>query len=132
MSHTDPIADMLTRIRNASMGEKKTVPVPLSKIKLEIVKILKSEGYIAGFKVESGTPVSFIIIELKYGPDKHGVIEGIKRISTPGRRVYVGADQLPKVLDGLGVAVLSTSAGIVSGRDCRAKNIGGEVLLHVW
>ena len=132
MSHTDPIADMLTRIRNASMGEKKTVPVPLSKIKLESVKILKSEGYITGFKVESGTPVSFIIIELKYGPDKHGVIEGIKRISTPGRRVYVGADQLPKVLDGLGVAVLSTSAGIVSGRDCRTKNIGGEVLLHVW
>ena len=82
--------------------------------------------------MESGTPVSFIIIELKYGPDKHGVIEGIKRISTPGRRVYVGADQLPKVLDGLGVAVLSTSAGIVSGRDCRTKNIGGEVLLHVW
>ena len=132
MIHTDPIADMLTRIRNAILAEKKSVPVPLSKIKLEIVKILKAEGFVSGFKVESGTPESHIIIDLKYGPNKLSVIEGIKRISTPGRRVYVGADQLPKVLDGLGVAVLSTSTGIHSGRECRKRNIGGEVLLHVW
>jgi small subunit ribosomal protein S8 len=132
MIHTDPIADMLTRIRNAILAEKKSVPVPLSKIKLEIAKILKAEGFVSGFKVESGTPESHIIIDLKYGPNKQSVIEGIKRISTPGRRVYVGADQLPKVLDGLGVAVLSTSTGIHSGRECRKRNIGGEVLLHVW
>lgn len=131
MNHTDPIADMLTRIRNAIMVEKKEVAVPLSKVKLEIAKILKQEGYISNFKVNSSEFPPHIVIELKY-KDKNNAIEGLKRVSTPGRRVFANVDHIPKVLGGLGVAVISTSKGIMSGKDCLKNNVGGEVLLQIW
>lgn len=133
MSHTDPIADMLTRIRNAVMAEKKDVVVPLSRIKLEIAKILKREGYLSDFKVDKNAFPPLINIRLKYKDKcKDNVIEGVKRISKPGRRVYAGADHMPKVLAGLGVAVLSTNKGLLTGKECEKQNVGGEVLLYVW
>jgi small subunit ribosomal protein S8 len=132
MSHTDPIADMLTRIRNAIMAEKKDVVVPLSRIKQEIAKVLKREGYISGFKVDRNHFPPQMVIDLKYKDKKENVIEGVKRVSKPGRRVFAGVDSIPKVLGGLGVALLSTSKGIMTGRDCEKDNIGGEVLLYVW
>jgi small subunit ribosomal protein S8 len=132
MPHTDPIADMLTRLKNAIMAEKKEVAVPLSTVKLEIVKIFKQEGYISNFKVEKNKVPFQLYMELKYSGKKQNVIEGLKRISKPGRRVYAEADSLPKVLDGLGVAVISTSQGIMTGKECSKRHIGGEVLLYVW
>jgi small subunit ribosomal protein S8 len=132
MAHTDPIADMLTRMRNAIMAEKRDVAVPLSTIKLNIAKILKEEGYISNFRVEKAQLPAQLIIELKYSSKKQNVIEGLKRISKPGRRVFAEVDRIPKVLDGLGVAVISTSQGIVTGKECQKRNIGGEVLLYVW
>lgn len=132
MAHTDPIADMLTRVRNAIMAEKKDVAIPLSTIKLDIAKILKEEGYISNFRVDKTKIPAQLFVELKYGNKKQNVIEGLKRISKPGRRVYTEADSIPKVLDGLGVAVISTSQGIVTGKECKKRNIGGEVLLYVW
>jgi small subunit ribosomal protein S8 len=134
MSHTDPIADMLSRIKNAIMAEKKDVDVPLSKIKLEITKLFKREGYIGDFKVgKTGLP-PMITIDLKYRDKnrKGNVIEDVKRISKPGRRVYAGADDIPKVLGGLGVAILSTNKGLFTGKECEKHNVGGEVLLHIW
>jgi small subunit ribosomal protein S8 len=132
MAHTDPIADMLTRIKNAFMTEKKEVAIPLSKVKLNIVKIFKEEGYIANYRVEKSEFPARIVMELKYVGKKQNVIEDLKRISKPGRRVYAEADRIPKVLDGLGVAVISTSQGIITGKECQKRNIGGEVLLYVW
>lgn len=132
MSHTDPIADMLTRIKNAVRAEKKDVVVPYSGIKKEIANVLKREGYIADFKVEKAQFPPRIIVELKYKSPKENVISGIKRISKPGCRIFVGVDSIPKVLGGLGVAVISTSKGIFTGKECERNNIGGEVLLHVW
>jgi small subunit ribosomal protein S8 len=132
MAHTDPIADMLTRVKNAIMAEKKDVAIPLSTIKLEIAKILKEEGYIANFRVDKTQMPTQLFVELKYSSKKQNVIEGLKRISKPGRRVYAEVDSIPKVLDGLGVAVISTSQGIVTGKECKKRNIGGEVLLYVW
>ena len=132
MAHTDPIADMLTRVKNAIMAEKKDVAIPLSTIKLEIAKILKEEGYIANFRVDKTQMPSQLFVELKYSSKKQNVIEGLKRISKPGRRVYAEVGSIPKVLDGLGVAVISTSQGIVTGKECKKRNIGGEVLLYVW
>lgn len=132
MSHTDPIADMLTRIRNAIMAEKKDVAVPLSKIKLEIANVLKREGYIHGYKVDrTGFPKKFTI-DLKYKGKKKNVIEGLKRISKPGRRIYTDVDHIPKVLGGLGISVVSTSKGIMTGKECKKNNVAGEVLLYVW
>lgn len=132
MAHTDPIADMLTRVRNSIMAEKKDVVIPLSTIKLDIAKILKEEGYISNFRVDKTKMPAQLFVELKYSSKKQNVIEGLKRISKPGRRVYTEADSIPKVLDGLGVAVISTSQGIVTGKECKKRNIGGEVLLYVW
>ena len=132
MAHTDPIADMLTRMKNAIMAEKRDVAIPLSNIKLEIAKIFKAEGYIANFRVEKAKVPAQLLVELKYSGRKQNVIEGLKRISKPGRRVYAQAGGIPKVLDGLGIAVISTSQGIVSGAECQKRNIGGEVLLYVW
>jgi small subunit ribosomal protein S8 len=132
MAHTDPIADMLTRVKNAIMAEKKDVAIPLSTIKLEIAKILKEEGYIANFRIDKTQIPTQLFVELKYSSKKQNVIEGLKRISKPGRRVYTEVDSIPKVLDGLGVAVISTSQGIVTGKECKKRNIGGEVLLYVW
>jgi small subunit ribosomal protein S8 len=132
MAHTDPIADMLTRMKNAIMAEKRDVAIPLSNTKLEIAKILRAEGYIANFRVDKAKVPAQLFVELKYSGKKQNVIEGLKRISKPGRRVYAQVDAIPKVLDGLGVAVISTSQGIVTGRDCQKRGIGGEVLLYVW
>lgn len=131
MSHTDPIADMLTRIRNGLMVEKSEVAVPASKIKMDIVKLLKNEGYINEFKVDESTFPSQIIVDLKYD-GKTPVIDGIKRISKPGRRVYADVENIPVVLGGLGVAFISTSKGIMTGKNCKKNNVGGEVLLHIW
>ncbi|MCX6553888.1 MAG: 30S ribosomal protein S8 [Candidatus Aminicenantes bacterium] len=132
MAHTDPIADMLTRMKNAILTEKKDVAIPLSIIKLDIAKILKEEGYIANFRVDKTRLPNQLFVELKYSGKKQNVIEGLKRISKPGRRVYTEVDGIPQVLDGLGVAVISTSQGIVTGKECKKRNIGGEVLLYVW
>ncbi len=132
MAHTDPIADMLTRMKNAIMAEKRDVAIPLSSIKLEIAKIFKAEGYIANFRIEKAQVPALLIVELKYSGKKQNVIEGLKRISKPGRRVYAEMNAIPKVLDGLGVAVVSTSQGIMTGQECQKRNIGGEVLLYVW
>ncbi len=132
MAHTDPIADMLTRVKNAVMAQKKDVAIPLSTIKLDIAKILKEEGYISNFRVDKTQFPAQLFVELKYSGKKQNVIEGLKRVSKPGRRVYAEVDSIPKVLDGLGVAVISTSQGIVTGKECKKRNIGGEVLLYVW
>lgn len=131
MSHTDPIADMLTRIRNGLMVEKPEVAVPTSKIKVEVVKLLKSEGYINGYKLDESSFPAQIIVDLKYD-GKKPVIDGIQRISKPGRRVYADVENIPVVLGGLGVAFISTSKGIMTGKSCKKNNVGGEVLLYVW
>lgn len=127
----DPIADMLTRIRNASRALLPTVAIPHSKMKESIAKILKAEGYVAEVVVEGATTKKAIKLRLKY-EGKKGVIEGLKRISSPGLRNYVGADEIPRVRGGLGVAVVSTSEGLMTGQEARKKNIGGELLCYVW
>jgi small subunit ribosomal protein S8 len=123
---------MLTRMKNAIMAEKRDVAIPLSNTKLEIAKLFRTEGYIANFRVDKAQVPAQLFVELKYSGKKQNVIEGLKRISKPGRRVYAQADAIPKVLDGLGVALISTSQGIVTGRECQKRGIGGEVLLYVW
>jgi len=133
MNMTDPIADMLTRIRNGLGAEFETVDVPASKVKVEIAKVLKAEGYINNYKVEGETAKEKkITIELKYGPDNQKVISGIKRISKPGLKVYAKADALPRVLNGLGIAIISTSQGLMTDRDARKAKLGGEVIAYVW
>ena len=132
MSHTDPIADMLSRIKNAIMAEHKDVSIPLSRTKQEITKVLKKEGYISDYKIDRSEFPPRIVIDLKYRNKKENVIADVKRVSKPGRRVYAGVDEIPKVLGGLGIALLSTSKGILTGRECEKRNIGGEVLLYVW
>lgn len=129
---TDPIADMLTRIRNANQLKYKEVEVPASKIKVEIAKILKEQGFIANYKVEKGAPTSMIKLELKYGQNKERVITGLKRISKPGLRVYANASELPRVLNGLGIAIISTSKGLMIDKEARKENLGGEVLAYIW
>lgn len=131
MVMTDPIADMLTRIRNANQRKHATVLVPSSKIKLEILRVLKEEGYISDFAKIEDEKQGMISITLKY-VNKASVIKGIKRISKPGLKVYAKRNELPKVLNGLGVAVVSTSGGVMSDREARQKNLGGEVLAFVW
>ena len=133
---TDPIADMLTRIRNATQSRHPRVDMPLSRLKVEIAKILESEGYIQGFKVldvEPGTRVQALLrVFLKYGPRGERVITGIQRVSRPGRRVYFGRDDVPEVLAGLGTAILTTSRGVMTGREAVKSGVGGEVLCNVW
>ena len=129
---TDPIADMLTRIRNANQMKYNEVLVPTSKLKVEIANILKNEGYINGYKIESTDEGSMMTIELKYGAKKERVITGLKRISKPGLRVYVKNDEIPRVLNGLGIAIISTSQGIMTDKQARKLNIGGEVLAYIW
>ena len=133
MTHSDPIADMLTRIRNANTAKHDTVDVPSSKMKLAIAEILLKEGFIKSFEViEEGNFKTFRIA-LKYGADKNQrIITGIKRISKPGLRVYAGAEEMPKVLGGLGIAIVSTNKGVMTDKEARALNIGGEVLCFVW
>ena len=130
---TDPIADMLTRIRNAHTAKHDTVDVPASKIKTEIARILLDEGYIKAYEIVEDGVVKTIKITLKYGADKNQkVISGLKRISKPGLRVYAGVENMPKVLGGLGIAIISTNKGIVTDKEARAMNVGGEVLAFVW
>jgi len=129
---TDPIADMLTRIRNGSKAKLEKVDIPSSKLKLEIAKILKDEGYIKNLKMVKDRRQGVIRVYLKYTDDEVPVIQGIKRVSKPGCRVYAGNDAIPKVLAGLGVAILSTPKGIQTGKQAKKDNVGGEVLCHVW
>ena len=129
---TDPIADMLTRIRNANQMRYKEVEVPASKIKLSIADILKNEGYIADYKVKKNNVQDIIVLNLKYGKNKERVITGLKRISKPGLRVYSKAEELPKVLNGLGIAIISTSKGLMVDREARKESLGGEVIAYIW
>ena len=132
MNTTDPIADMLTRIRNANSSKHKTVDVPASKIKLSIAEILFNEGYIKSFEEIKDDTQGTIRITLKYDEKGARVIDGIKRISKPGLRVYAGKDELPKVLNGLGIAIISTSKGIKTDKEAREAGMGGEVLAYIW
>jgi len=129
---TDPISDMLTRINNAIRAKKKTVIVSASKIKLEIVRILKEEGFIEDYKFMEEKPQSKIEIVLKYDDQKKGIISGLRRVSKPGRRIYLGYKALPKVLDGLGIAIVSTSQGIMTDHEARKRKLGGEVICEIW
>jgi small subunit ribosomal protein S8 len=131
MNMTDPIADMLTRIRNAASVRHETVEVPASKEKVEIARILKDEGFITSYVV-SGDVQKTITIVLKYGANKERVISGLKRISKPGLRVYVECDRMPRVLNGLGIAIISTSHGLLTDKQARKQNVGGEVLAYIW
>ena len=125
---TDPIADMLTRIRNANQMRNKEVSMPVSKIKVEIAKILDAEGFITSYTVKENT----LTLTLKYGQNKERVITGLKRISKPGLRVYAGADEIPHVLNGLGIAIISTPKGVMTDKLARKNNVGGEVIAYVW
>jgi len=129
---TDTIADMLTRIRNANQMRYEEVQVPASNIKVEIAKILKEEGFINDYKVNSDDAQGTIVLTLKYTDKKERVITGLKRISKPGLRVYAKSDEIPKVLNGLGIAIISTSKGIMTDKEARKENIGGEVLAYIW
>jgi small subunit ribosomal protein S8 len=134
---TDPIADMLTRIRNAVQSRHTRVDVPASKLKLEIARILEAEGYIAGFKLidnptTPASPQKVVRLSLKYGPRGERVISGLERVSRPGRRVYFGRESVPTVLGGLGTAILTTSQGVMTGKQATQAGVGGEVLCNVW
>lgn len=129
---TDPIADMLTRIRNANQMRYKEVEVPSSKIKIEIARILKEEGFINDYKIKKNNVQDILVLTLKYGENKERVITGLKRISKPGLRVYVKAEDVPRVLNGLGIAIISTSEGLMKDKDAREKSLGGEVLAYIW
>lgn len=132
MSMTDPIADMLTRIRNAAQARHKRVDVPASKLKLEIARILLKERFIANYKFVEDGPQGTIRIYLKYTPDEEPVINGIERVSKPGLRRYCGADGIPRTFGGMGVSILSTSRGVLSGREAKSVGVGGEILCSVW
>jgi small subunit ribosomal protein S8 len=129
---TDPIADLCTRIRNANSVRKKSLSMPASTVKVGVAQILKEEGFIADYVVEPSQPQSTLVIQLKYGDEGESVIRAITRISKPGRRIFVGAAELPPVLKGMGIRVLSTNKGIVSDRTARAQKLGGEVLCEVF
>jgi len=129
---TDPVADMLTRVRNANKALQETVSMPSSTIKTEIARLLKEEGYITDYRVEQGESFDTLVIELKYGRSRERVITDLKRVSKPGRRVYAKKDRLPRVLGGLGTAILSTSSGLVTSRTAAERGVGGEVIAFVW
>jgi len=132
MTMTDPVADLLTRLRNANSAYHETVSMPSSKLKTHISEILKSEGYITAWKVEPARVGSTLTIDLKYGPNRERSIAGIKRVSKPGLRVYAKSTEIPRVLGGLGVAILSTSSGLLTDSQASKKGVGGEVLAYVW
>ncbi|MBQ6053232.1 MAG: 30S ribosomal protein S8 [Clostridia bacterium] len=132
MHITDPIADMLTRIRNANDAKHETVEIPASNMKKQIAQILVDEGYIKSYNVVDDGKQDIIKVILKYGPNKTKVIRGMKRVSKPGLRIYVGSDEIPKVMRGLGVAIVSTSKGVMTDKAARKENVGGEVLAFVW
>jgi small subunit ribosomal protein S8 len=132
MSMSDPLADMLTRIRNAVMAKFDSVEMPTSTVKVDVAKVLKAEGFIGNYKVVPGEIQDTLKIDLKYGPSRENVITGIKRVSKPGLRKYAKADAIPKVLNGLGVAIISTSKGVVADKTARSLNAGGEIICEVW
>lgn len=132
MTMTDPVADFLTRLRNANSAYHETVSLPYSKLKANIAEILKSEGYIAGIKVEDAKVGKTLVIDLKFGPNRERSLAGIKRVSKPGLRVYAKSTELPRVLGGLGIAILSTSSGLLTDRQAAKKGVGGEVIAYVW
>lgn len=132
MTMSDPIADMLTRIRNASKARNECVDIPKSGLKLDLVRLLKSEGFVEDFKIVDAVPQGFLRVFLKYAPGGEQVIRGIKRVSTPGSRKYVGKKEIPRPLGGLGIAVLTTPKGIMSDAQARREGIGGELLCYVW
>jgi small subunit ribosomal protein S8 len=129
---TDPVADMLARIRNANKALHERVEMPTSRLKVEIARILKEEGYILDYRVEKGESFDTLVVQLKYGRGRERVITDLKRVSKPGRRVYARKDRLPRVLGGMGVAILSTSSGLVTSRTAEERGIGGEVVCFVW
>jgi small subunit ribosomal protein S8 len=129
---TDPIADMLTRIRNANKAMHDRAEMPSSRMKQEIARVLKAEGYIKDFRVVEGTPFDTLVIELKFGKGRQRVLTDLKRVSKPGRRIYARKDRLPRVLGGLGTSILSTSTGIITGRQAAERGVGGEVIAFVW
>ena len=130
--HTDPIADMLTRIRNANKAMHESTTMPTSKIKEEIARLLKEEGYITDFRVEDGESFNTLTIDLKFGRNRERIITDLKRISKPGRRVYARKDRLPRVLGGMGTAILSTSGGLITSKTAEERGVGGEVVCFVW
>ena len=135
MSMTDPVADFLTRIRNAINASHENVEIPASRLKKEMARVLKEQGYIDGFELmppAEGRPSEFINIDLKYSPDRRSAITGIRRVSRPGQRTYVGSGAIPKVQGGLGTAIVSTSKGVMTGHDARKEGVGGEVVAYVW
>ena len=132
MTMTDPIADMLTRIRNANKALHDETRLPTSRVKQEIARLLQEEGYIKGYRVEQGEAFDTLVVELKYGRSRERVITDLKRVSKPGRRIYARKDRLPRVLGGMGTAILSTSAGMVTNRTAQEKGVGGEVVCFVW
>lgn len=132
MTMTDPVADMLTRIRNASLAHHEVTAMPSSRIKVNVARILEQEGYIEGWSLEETQPQATLTVRLKYGPNRERVIAGLRRISKPGLRVYVKRDEVPRVLGGLGVAILSTNQGLMTDRTARRQGLGGEVLAYVW
>jgi small subunit ribosomal protein S8 len=132
MTMTDPIADMLTRIRNANMAYQDEVAIPRSRLKEDIARVLEREGYVSTFRVEGDPPKQRIVIEMKYGPERERTISGLRRVSRPGRRVFANRERLPRVLGGLGVAILSTSQGLMTDRQAARNGVGGEVLCYVW
>ena len=129
---TDPIADMLTRIRNANRAMHDSVSMPTSRMKEQIARLLKEEGYVKDYRVEPGEPYASLVVELKFGRNRERVLTDLKRVSKPGRRVYASKDRLPRVLGGLGTAILSTSSGLLTSRQCAEKGVGGEVIAFVW
>lgn len=129
---TDPVADLLTRIRNAISIERPYVDIPYSQLKQGIADALKREGFVWDFSVVEGQPRSTLRVNLKYGPNGERVIQSIRRVSSPGRRVYCGVKELPSVLQGLGICLLSTNQGVLSGREAKQKNVGGEILCEIW
>ena len=132
MSMTDPIADMLTRIRNANQAQLERVDIPASRLKVELAKVLKAEGFIRGYKLVDDSRQGILRVYLKFGPGNERVIQGIKRVSRPGLRTYRKAAQIPRVFSGMGVAILSTSQGLMTGKAARERSVGGEVLCYVW
>jgi small subunit ribosomal protein S8 len=132
MTMTDPIADMLTRLRNGNSAYHEQIAMPCSKIKIEIAKVLKQEGYVTGYAVEDGEVGKVLKIDLKYGPNRERTISGVRRISKPGLRVYAKKEALPRVLGGLGIAIISTSGGLLTDRAAHRAGVGGEVLAYVW
>lgn len=132
MTMTDPIADMLTRVRNANSAGKETVSMPSSKKLVEIARVMHEEGYIVSYEIVEASPRNELMITLKYGEKKDRAIRGLKRISKPGLRIYAGKDELPRVLGGLGTAIISTSRGVMTDRDARKAGVGGEVIAYIW